>query len=103
MLPKIQNQLKSFVIISALLSATFPVTPANSQTINISPQPLPTNFTNFIQSEKLTQANLVAEDVKSSVVRVVTGCKAKVYSPNTGRRYSQAVTRGKVSPRSIAV
>jgi serine protease Do len=84
MLPKIQNQFKSLIIISALISATFPVTPAKSQTIDISPQPLPTNS---IQSEKLTQANLVAEDVKPSVVRVVVGCKAKVYSPNTGKIY----------------
>ncbi len=84
MLPKIQNQFKSLVIISALFSATFPITPAKSQTIEISQQPLQTNSS---QPEKRSQVNLVAEDVKPSVVRVVVGCKAKVYSPNTGKIY----------------
>jgi serine protease Do len=80
MLSKIQNQFKSALVISALLSATLPIAPAKSQTS----QPLQTNFN---QSQQLTQANLVAEDVKPSVVRVVVGCKAKVYSPNTGKIY----------------
>lgn len=80
MLSKIQNQFKSFLVISALLSATLPIAPAKSKT----PQPLQINFS---QPEQLTQANLVAEDVKPSVVRVVVGCKAKVYSPNTGKIY----------------
>ncbi|MEB3215151.1 MAG: serine protease [Nostocales cyanobacterium 94392] len=84
MLPKIQNQFKSLIIISALLSAILPITPAKSQTIDFSQQPLRTNSN---QPEKLSQANLVAEDVKPSVVRVVVGCKAKVYSPNTGKIY----------------
>ncbi|MEA5574501.1 serine protease [Calothrix sp. UHCC 0171] len=80
MLSQIQNQFKSILVISALLSATLPIAPAQSKT----PQPLQINFS---QPEQLTQANLVAEDVKPSVVRVVVGCKAKVYSPNTGKIY----------------
>jgi serine protease Do len=80
MLPKIQNQFKYFLVISALLSATFPITPAKSQI----PQPLQTNFS---QPKEKSQANLVAEDVKPSVVRVAVGCKAKVYLPNTGKIY----------------
>ncbi len=84
MLPKIQNQIKSLVILSALLSATFPISAAKSQTNNISQQPLQINSS---QPKKLSQANLVAEDVKPSVVRVVVGCKAKVYSPINGKIY----------------
>jgi serine protease Do len=84
MLPKIQNQLKSFVIISALLSATLPITPAKSQTIDITPKPSKITFN---EPKEKSQANLVAEDVKPSVVRVAVGCKAKVYLPNTGKIY----------------
>jgi serine protease Do len=84
MLPKIQNQFKSFLVISALISATFPITPAKSQTIDITPKPSKITFN---QTEKQSQANLVAEDVKPSVVRVAVGCKAKVYLPNTGKIY----------------
>ncbi|PAX51791.1 trypsin-like peptidase domain-containing protein [Brunnivagina elsteri] len=84
MLSKIQNQFQSLLIISALLSATLPITPAKSQTIDFPQKPLQNNSK---QPEKLSQANLVAEDVKPSVVRVAVGCKAKVYSPINGKIY----------------
>jgi serine protease Do len=91
MLPKIQNQIKSLIILSALLSATLPISPAKSQTTNISQQPLEINLN---QPKKLSQANLVAEDVKPSVVRVVVGCKAKVYSPINGKIYDLETITG---------
>ncbi len=91
MLPKIRNQFQSLVIISVLLSGILPITSAKSQTINVSQQPLETNSN---QPEKLSQANLVAEDIKPSVVRVVVGCKAKVYSPNTGKIYELEIITG---------
>jgi serine protease Do len=91
MLSKIQNKLKSLLIVSALLSSTLPISPAKSQTIEITPQNLQTNYQ---QSGKLSSANLIAEDVKPSVVRVVVGCKAKVYSPINGKVYELETITG---------
>ncbi|AKG24542.1 S1C family serine protease [Calothrix sp. 336/3] len=87
MLSKIRNQFKTLLVVSALLSATLPITPAKSQTLE-------SLQTNYQQSEQLTQANLVAEDVKPSVVRVVVGCKAKVYSPINGKVYELETITG---------
>ncbi|MUH01003.1 trypsin-like serine protease [Scytonema sp. UIC 10036] len=91
MLQTISKFNKTLVIISTLLSATLPITPAKSQTIDIFQQPLQSNFS---KPEKLSPVNLVAEDVKPSVVRVVVGCKAKVYSPINGKIYDLETITG---------
>jgi serine protease Do len=91
MLPKIQNKLKTLLIVSALLSSTLPISPAKSQTIQITQQ---NQQTNSQPSGKLSPANLIAEEAKPSVVRVVVGCKAKVYSPINGKIYDLETITG---------
>ncbi|GJD19252.1 hypothetical protein RIVM261_042080 [Rivularia sp. IAM M-261] len=81
MLPK-TNKLQALLLSSALLTTLVPVAPANSQVPRV--QQLQINST---QSQKMSAGNLLAENTKSSVVRVVIGCKAKVYLPKNGKIY----------------
>lgn len=107
MLSKIQNRFKALLIFSALLSSTLSISPVKSETVDINQKNIQQNNNQqnktqpnqnqrnktiqksnpTQQSGKLSPANLIAEEVKPSVVRVVVGCKAKVYSPINGKVY----------------
>lgn len=82
MLPK-TNKLQALLLSSALFTTLVPFAPASSQVPRL--QQLQITST---QSQKLTAGNLLAENTKSSVVRVVIGCKAKVYLPKNGKIYN---------------
>jgi serine protease Do len=81
MLPQ-TNKLQALLLSSALLTTLVPIAPASSQVPRV--QQLQITST---QSQKMSASNLLAENTKSSVVRVVIGCKAKVYLPKNGKIY----------------
>ncbi len=84
MLPQVQKNLQALLLTSALFTTLLSVAPANSQLSRSSHEQLQINST---QSEKMSASNLLAENTKPSVVRVVLGCKVEVYLPKNGKIY----------------
>ncbi|RUT01484.1 hypothetical protein DSM106972_065810 [Dulcicalothrix desertica PCC 7102] len=79
MLPQVKMQA---LLLSSVLTTLIPIVPAYSQ---VPMQQLQVNTT---QSEKMSTSNLIAENTKSSVVRVVIWCDVKAYLPKNGKIYS---------------
>ncbi|OKH56006.1 serine protease [Calothrix sp. HK-06] len=76
------------LLFSTLLLLSLHDGAAHSQTIGAARKPESVQVNTDTITQKLTPANLIAEGVKPSVVRVVLGCKAKAYSVKTGKIYS---------------
>lgn len=76
------KNLQALLLSSALLTTLLPIAPANSQISRSVQQQI-----NSTQSNKMSASNLLAENTKSSVLRVVIGCKVKVYLPKNGKIY----------------
>ncbi len=85
MLPQVKMQA---LLLSSVLSTLIPIVPAYSQ---VSMQQLQVNTS---QSEKMSTSNLIAENSKSSVVRVVVGCDVKAYLPKNGKIYNLKTMAG---------
>jgi serine protease Do len=92
MLSKVQIKFLSFLLTSSVVTALLPFTATTSQALEVSQQEVQGNSrkpkTVNNSPERMSQSNLLAENVKPSVVKVVLGCKAKVYLPKNGKVYN---------------
>ncbi|WP_035159084.1 S1C family serine protease, partial [Calothrix sp. 336/3] len=82
MLTQSSIKFPAVLISSILISSLLSLSPAKSQTATTQPQNL-----SATQPRKMSSANLIAESIKPSVVRVVLGCQVTAYLPKTGKIY----------------
>lgn len=87
---RVQKLFPTLLLFSTLFTTLVPFTPAKSQTLEIARQQLQASSqpkTVKTPPQKMSQANLLAEEVKPSVVRIGVGYKAKLYLPKNGKIY----------------
>ncbi|MEC4811885.1 MAG: hypothetical protein SAK29_01170 [Scytonema sp. PMC 1069.18] len=89
---RVQQLFPTVLLFSALFSTLAPLTPANSQTLKTAQHQLQTNNRQSKNAkstpEKMSQANLLAEEVKPTVVRIGVGYKATAYLTKNGKIYN---------------